>query len=71
MEAMFVDEGVGSLDNNSVDDTVSILQCVRQNAGAVVGIISHVGQTIPTKLEVKKGKNGSSIRAQLIRSKEA
>lgn len=70
MEAMFVDEGFG-LDNNSVDDTVSILQCVRQNAGAVVGIISHVGQTIPTKLEVKKGKNGSSIRAQLIRSKEA
>ena len=67
MEAMFVDEGFGSLDNNAVDDAVSILQSIRQNSGAVVGIISHVGrleETIPTKLEVKKGKNGSSIRVR-------
>lgn len=64
MEAMFVDEGFGSLDDKSVDDAVSILQSIRQNSGAVVGIISHVGrleETIPTKLEVKKGENGSRI----------
>ena len=64
MEAMFVDEGFGSLDDKSVDDAVSILQSICQNSGAVVGIISHVGrleETIPTKLEVKKGENGSRI----------
>ena len=68
MEAMFVDEGFGSLDDKSVDDAVSILQSIRQNSGAVVGIISHVGrleETIPTKLEVIKGKEGSTI---LVRS---
>ncbi len=64
MEAMFVDEGFGSLDDKAVDDAVSILQGIRQSSGAVVGVISHVGrleETIPTKLEVKKSKNGSII----------
>lgn len=64
MEAMFVDEGFGSLDDNAVDDAVSILQSIRQSSGAVVGVISHVGrleETIPAKLEVKKGKDGSHI----------
>ncbi len=64
MEAMFVDEGFGSLDDKAVDDAVSILQGIRQSSGAVVGVISHVGrleETIPAKLEVKKGKDGSRI----------
>ncbi len=67
MEAMFVDEGFGSLDDNAVDDAVSILQGIRQQSGAVVGVISHVGrleETIPTKLEVKKGRKGSRIVLQ-------
>lgn len=64
MEAMFVDEGFGSLDNNAVDDAMGILQGIQRNAGMVVGIISHVArleETIPTKLEAKKGSAGSTI----------
>lgn len=64
MEAMFIDEGFGSLDNNAVDDAIGILQGIQRNAGMVVGIISHVSrleETIPTKLEVKKGSRGSTI----------
>ena len=67
MEAMFVDEGFGSLDDSAVDDAVSILQGIRQQSGAVVGVISHVGrleETIPTKLEVKKERKGSRIVLQ-------
>lgn len=67
MEAMFVDEGFGSLDDSAVDDAVSILQGIRQQSGAVVGVISHVSrleETIPTKLEVKKGRKGSRIVLQ-------
>ena len=67
MEAMFVDEGFGSLDNSAVDDAVSILQGIRQQSGAVVGVISHVSrleETIPTKLEVKKERKGSRIVLQ-------
>ena len=65
MEAMFVDEGFGSLDNSAVDDAIGILQGIKRNAGMVVGIISHVErleETIPTKLEVKKGPSGSTLR---------
>ncbi len=65
MEAMFVDEGFGSLDNNAVDDAMGILQGIQRSAGMVVGIISHVSrleETIPTKLEVKKGSRGSTLR---------
>ncbi len=68
MEAMFVDEGFGSLDDNAVDDAVSVLQEVRGDSNVVVGVISHVArlaETIPSKLEIEKGKNGSKI---LLRS---
>ncbi len=64
MEAMFIDEGFGSLDNNAVDDAMGILQGIQRNAGMVVGIISHVSrleETILTKLEVKKSGLGSTI----------
>lgn len=64
MEAMFVDEGFGSLDSKAVDDAVDILQNIRQRAGTVVGVISHVNrlqETIGTKLYIEKSKHGSMI----------
>lgn len=62
LEAMFIDEGFGSLDRESIADALEILQGIRRSAG-VVGIISHVealAETIPTRIEITKGKNGSS-----------
>lgn len=64
LEAMFIDEGFGSLDRESVQDALEVLQGIQRSAG-VVGIISHVEQlaeVIPTKIEVRKGKNGSTCR---------
>lgn len=61
LEAMFIDEGFGSLDRESVSDALEVLQGVRRGSG-IVGIISHVEQlaeVIPTRLEITKGKNGS------------
>ena len=61
LEAMFVDEGFGSLDRESVSDALEVLQGVRRGSG-IVGIISHVEQlteVIPTRLEISKGKRGS------------
>jgi DNA repair exonuclease SbcCD ATPase subunit len=63
LEAMFVDEGFGSLDRDSITDALDVLQGIRRGNG-VVGIISHVEQlaeTIPTKLMVTKSKNGSTL----------
>ena len=62
LEAMFIDEGFGSLDRESIADALEILQGIRRSTG-VVGIISHVealAETIPTRIEITKGKNGSS-----------
>ena len=61
LEAMFIDEGFGSLDAEAVNDALEVLQGIQKSSG-VVGIISHVEQlaeTVPTRLEIKKGKNGS------------
>ena len=63
MEAMFIDEGFGSLDQNSVYDALEVLQSIRR-ANGIVGIISHVDllqEVITDKIEVKKGKQGSEL----------
>lgn len=64
LEAMFIDEGFGSLDREAIQDALDILQGIRGTAG-VVGIISHVdllAETIPTRIEITKGRRGSSVR---------
>ncbi len=63
LDAMFVDEGFGSLDQNSIEDALGVLASI-QKANGIVGIISHVQviqDNIPTKLEIKKTKTGSHI----------
>lgn len=63
LDAMFVDEGFGSLDQNSIEDALEVLASI-QRANGMVGIISHVQvlqDNIPAKLEIKKGKDGSRI----------
>ncbi len=61
LDAMFVDEGFGSLDTEAVHDALDVLQSIRRSSG-IVGIISHVDQlaeTIPAKIQVTKGNHGS------------
>ena len=64
LEAMFIDEGFGSLDREAIQDALDILQGIRGTAG-VVGIISHVdalAETIPARIEITKGRRGSSAK---------
>ena len=64
LEAMFIDEGFGSLDREAIQDALDILQGVRGTAG-VVGIISHVealAESIPARIEITKGSRGSCAR---------
>ncbi|MBR1763398.1 MAG: SMC family ATPase [Eubacterium sp.] len=63
IEAMFIDEGFGTLDEKSIDDALDILQSV-QKANGMVGIISHVQileDNISEKLEIVKSNKGSKI----------
>ena len=64
MDAMFIDEGFGSLDPASVVDALGILSAVR-GSRRLVGIISHLPalrETIETSIEVCKSPDGSSLR---------
>ena len=63
IEALFVDEGFGTLDESSVRDALDVLDSVRSGSG-IIGIISHVGlleENIPTHLEVVKTETGSHV----------
>lgn len=63
IEALFIDEGFGSLDEDSIGDAMNILNSI-QEANGLVGIISHVQllqDRIPTKLRVVEAERGSHI----------
>lgn len=63
IESLFIDEGFGSLDEDSITDAMQILGSIQQ-ANGLVGIISHVQllqERIPTKLRVEETEKGSHI----------
>ena len=64
IEALFIDEGFGTLDDNSINDAMNVLDSVRRSSGTI-GIISHVPlleANILTHLEVVKKESGSVIK---------
>ena len=66
VDAMFIDEGFGSLDEQSREQAVQVLQRLSYG-NRLVGIISHVSElkeSIDKKIIVKKGSAGSSIAWQ-------
>lgn len=63
MEAMFIDEGFGTLDPRSIKDALDVLTCI--GSGSRVGIISHVDvlrENILQGIEVVKCEKGSVLR---------
>jgi exonuclease SbcC len=64
LQTLFVDEGFGSLDAETLDDVLDILDSLREN-GRTVGVVSHVAEMrhrIPTQLVVSKARTGSSLQ---------
>jgi exonuclease SbcC len=64
METIFVDEGFGSLDPESLDLAFQSLTHIL-GSGRLVGIISHVPELrerIDTRLEIRAGRQGSEAR---------
>lgn len=67
IDTMFIDEGFGSLDSDSLDHAVDALLSLRDN-GRLVGIISHVAQLkerIPSQIQVEIQRQGSKISVHL------
>lgn len=62
VDSLFLDEGFGTLDENSLDVALDTLTNLQQQ-GKLIGIISHVQalkERISTQIQVKKGTGGFS-----------
>jgi exonuclease SbcC len=63
LATLFVDEGFGSLDAETLDDVLDILDTLREG-GRAVGVVSHVAEMrhrIPAQLVVTKARTGSTL----------
>lgn len=64
MDTLFVDEGFGSLDEDTLEHVLETIDGLRQN-GRVIGLVSHVAemkQRIGAQLVVTKTPRGSHLR---------
>ncbi|MFD2304971.1 AAA family ATPase [Enterococcus termitis] len=62
IEALFIDEGFGSLDEEALEMAMEALETI-ENEGRMIGIISHVSELkarIPQQLQIKTNGNGQS-----------
>jgi len=67
LDTLFIDEGFGSLDPESLDLAVRTLVDL-QSSGRMIGVISHVAdlkEQIPLRIDVFSGRLGSSIKLNL------
>ena len=67
LDTLFVDEGFGSLDADTLEDVMDTLDTLR-DGGRVVGVVSHVPELqtrIPAQLRVHKARHGSRTSVHL------
>ena len=60
---LFVDEGFGTLDDESLEQVISVLDSLREG-GRAVGVVSHVAELrsrITSQLVVRKSASGSTV----------
>ncbi|MEV5576487.1 SMC family ATPase [Spirillospora sp. NPDC052269] len=64
VNTLFVDEGFGTLDDETLDEVMAVLDALR-DGGRAVGVVSHVAELrtrIPAQLRVAKNRTGSTVR---------
>ncbi len=63
LDSLFIDEGFGTLDAETLDKAMSILEELQETK--LIGIISHVESlqaSVPSRIEIEKTAEGSHIR---------
>ncbi|WP_066946056.1 AAA family ATPase [Streptomyces lushanensis] len=64
LDTLFIDEGFGSLDDQTLDEVLDVLDTLRERDRSV-GIVSHVAdlrRRVPAQLEIVKERHGSAVR---------
>lgn len=67
LDTLFIDEGFGSLDDQTLDEVLDVLDTLRER-DRTVGIVSHVADLrhrVPAQLEVVKRRGGSHLRHRI------
>ncbi|WP_432180820.1 AAA family ATPase [Streptomyces sp. NBC_00063] len=63
LDTLFIDEGFGSLDDQTLDEVLDVLDSLRERDRSV-GIVSHVAdlrRRVHAQLEIVKGRSGSVV----------
>jgi exonuclease SbcC len=63
IDTLFVDEGFGTLDEDTLEEVMGVLDGLREG-GRAVGLVSHVRELrgrIPAQVEIRRTRAGSSI----------
>lgn len=66
LESLFIDEGFGSLDRESLDAAINALEVLQSQSDRMVGVISHVlelADRLP-RIDVYKAQDGSTVGQQ-------
>ncbi|MFQ6172404.1 AAA family ATPase [Oryzobacter sp. R7] len=67
LATLFVDEGFGSLDDDSLEQVLTVLDGLREG-GRAVGVVSHVADLrarVPHQVVVHKGTDGSHVEVRV------
>lgn len=68
IESLFIDEGFGTLDPESLETALTTLEQLQVDSQKIVGVISHrheMKERIPVQIQVEKGIDGTS-RVKLL-----
>ena len=68
VDTLFIDEGFGMLDPETLDDVMDRIDALRAG-GRTVGVVSHVTELrarIPTQVHVERGRAGSSVAVRTL-----
>lgn len=64
LDSLFLDEGFGSLDAETLDVAVQALDAL-QGGRRTVGVVTHIqelAERLPARVEVRRGENGATLR---------
>lgn len=66
--SLFLDEGFGTLDAETLESVTQILETLRQRS-RMIGVITHVrelAERLPTQIRISKSPNGSQIQVEMV-----
>lgn len=68
LDTLFIDEGFGSLDADTLDEVLTVIDGLRDN-GRIVGIVSHVEELkerVPERLQIRRSRDEGPSELRVV-----